>query len=53
MRKKCSVCLWVLALLLSCLSGKSAYAATSTTIAKHILNSIFAITYFSNTVKDI
>ncbi len=53
MRKKCSVCLWVLALLLSCLSGKSAYAATSTTIAKHILNRIFAITYFSNTVKDI
>ncbi len=49
MRKKCSVCLWVLALLLSCLSGKSAYAA----IAKHILNRIFAITYFSNTVKDI
>lgn len=39
MRKKCSVCLWILVLLLSCLSGKSAYAATSTTIAKHIGNS--------------
>lgn len=39
MFKKCSVCLWVLALLLNCLSGKSAYAATSTAIAKHIGNS--------------
>lgn len=53
MRKKCSVCLWVLALLLSYLSGKSAYAATSTTIAKHFLNRIFVITDFSNTVQDI
>lgn len=39
MRKKCSVCLWILVLLLSCLAGKSAYAATGTTIAKHIGNS--------------
>ncbi|AOR98339.1 Non-reducing end alpha-L-arabinofuranosidase [Bacillus subtilis subsp. subtilis] len=39
MRKKCSVCLFVFALLLSCLSGKSAYAATSSTIAKHVGNS--------------
>ncbi|WP_269775008.1 hypothetical protein [Bacillus siamensis] len=38
MRKKCSLCLWVLVLLLSCLSGKSAYAA-STPIAKHAGNS--------------
>ncbi|MFK8882329.1 glycoside hydrolase family 43 protein [Bacillus velezensis] len=38
MCKKCWVCLWVLALLLSCFTGKSAYAA-STPIAKHVGNS--------------